>query len=88
MLIECPSCGKPISTDALACPHCGYAHARNQNENVIIVLFLIFAGILALWGSSMEDGIFNAVYRFFCFAGAVGCAIIAFAVIIAKSIRR
>ncbi len=31
-LIDCPECGKPVSTAAQACPHCGYPVAKASGE--------------------------------------------------------
>ena len=46
-LINCPECGKEVSTTALSCPHCGYAllakaqHKKNSSFYIISIIFCI-----------------------------------------------
>lgn len=50
-LIACPACGKNISTQAKACPHCGAPTPRRSHRNKIIILIalLIVAAFLFNW---------------------------------------
>jgi len=32
-LVDCPECGKQVSTLAVACPHCGFPRCRESAES-------------------------------------------------------
>lgn len=34
MLIDCPECGKRVSSEAISCPHCGFRHYREDSNYV------------------------------------------------------
>lgn len=34
-LIKCPECGQNVSTEAAACPHCGYPLNKVKNEQIV-----------------------------------------------------
>ncbi|MCA9598266.1 MAG: zinc-ribbon domain-containing protein [Myxococcales bacterium] len=51
-LVDCPECGKPISSEAYTCPKCGYPTERHKKAQggwkraiglwfALIVLFLL-----------------------------------------------
>jgi hypothetical protein len=61
-LIDCAECGKPVSTQALACPHCGAPVAaapdrpslassvpKRRTSSLVILLRVLFVGGVALF---------------------------------------
>ncbi len=64
-LVDCPECKNPVSTDALACPHCGYesrdvatvlpqqqvvpVQAQAEPSNVLSILAIVFGAISVLF---------------------------------------
>ena len=43
-LIKCKECGKEISSNATACPNCGYKHINNQEKasfGILVICFLV-----------------------------------------------
>lgn len=53
-LIRCRECGKPVSTEAISCPHCG-ARRRTKKKRggcgLLVLLFLVIAIVSAIVNS-------------------------------------
>ncbi len=50
-LVQCEECGKPVSTKAAACPHCGVAHQKKKRKGwswlYVLPVLIIFSVIIA-----------------------------------------
>ena len=76
LLIECKACGKQISKNAAACPHCGEpngtcsaVNAKSRSTYIILALLL---GGLGIHSAYIEDYVTCAMH---VFLGAFGCMI-------------
>jgi DNA-directed RNA polymerase subunit RPC12/RpoP len=41
-MVNCRECGKQVSDQAKACPHCGALVAMNDRERIVRVLMILF----------------------------------------------
>ena len=55
-MISCKECGKEISSDASACPHCGYKRSRGSGKVLLICLAaLVVCGTIIFIQKSTES---------------------------------
>lgn len=50
-LIPCHECEKPISGDAVACPHCGAANKAASRAQARMLVLVVIVAVLALLAS-------------------------------------
>lgn len=54
-LIQCPECKKEISTEASACPHCGYKVPKKQSLLVAIPVLLLVGFMAFKFGGNLNE---------------------------------
>lgn len=48
-LVQCPECGKDVSSEAVGCPHCGYALVRPKKNGKAGCGFWILLGVIGIF---------------------------------------
>lgn len=61
MIISCPECGKDISNQAQACPHCGKQRPLAINGVRVVLLLIVgialFYWIGSSWGPPLDENL-------------------------------
>ena len=65
LLINCPACGREISSEAKKCPHCGHPQNKKKKKAPIIIgiCIIIFVAALIYLGISYKNNILELTVK-------------------------